>query len=126
MPPLRVILCGARNWTDQLVVEKQLATLEKGSVVINGGAPGLDTIAARVARKLGLEVITVPADWRRLGRAAGPIRNKKMLDLKPDEVWAFHNDITKSKGTKDMLAQAANAKVPSTLFANVGILRWPT
>jgi hypothetical protein len=48
-----------------------------------------------------MPVIAMPADWANHGKAAGPIRNRKMLDLKPDLVLAFHADLTNSKGTKD-------------------------
>lgn len=38
---------------------------------------------------------------------AGPIRNKQMLlEERPDKVVAFHNDLSKSRGTADMLRQA--------------------
>lgn len=54
-----------------------------------------------------------PADWKQYGKAAGPIRNKQMLDEgQPDLVLCFHDDIEKSKGTKNMyeLAKARGIK----------------
>ncbi len=35
----------------------------------------------RAARQLGWPVEVLPADWRRHGRAAGPIRNRELLEL---------------------------------------------
>lgn len=75
-------------------------------IIMTGGASGADTIAHEVAKKLGLETIVVEAEWNKYGRAAGPLRNRKMLDLKPEGVIAFHRDIQKSKGTIDCMREA--------------------
>lgn len=50
-----------------------------------------------------------PADWKRYGMAAGPIRNRRMLkEGKPDIVIAFAG----GRGTADMVRQAKAAGVP--------------
>jgi hypothetical protein len=49
-------------------------------VVIAGGARGADTIAAEWAEHRGIPAEVYMADWERLGRKAGPIRNQRMLD----------------------------------------------
>jgi hypothetical protein len=50
----------------------------------------------------------MPADWNTLGRAAGPIRNGRMLrDGLPDAVIAFAGGI----GTANLVAQARAAGV---------------
>lgn len=80
------------------------------TVVIHGAARGADTEAAWLARGRGLAVEAFPADWRKHGRAAGPLRNQRMLDEgKPDLVIAFSG----GKGTADMVrrAEAAGVKV---------------
>ena len=41
-----------------------------------------------------------PADWNRLGRAAGPIRNEEMAEVS-DALIAFWDG--KSRGTKSMI-----------------------
>jgi len=63
-------------------------------------------MAAQIASDLGLTVIGIPADWTRYGRAAGPIRNRLMLEYKPFIVAAFHEDIKSSKGTKNTVVTA--------------------
>ncbi len=68
-----------------------------------------------------IEALEFKADWLKEGRAAGPIRNKKMLvEGKPDLVVAFHNDIDASKGTKNMLKQAQKAGIATRLFTEEG------
>ena len=42
-----------------------------------------------------------PADWKKYGKSAGPIRNREMLKMDPDIVLIFHDDPKNSKGTKD-------------------------
>jgi hypothetical protein len=76
------------------------------TVIVHGAARGADTIAGETARILGMPVEAYPADWNKHGRSAGPIRNRKMLDTKPDLVIAFHEDIESSKGTKDCVNEA--------------------
>jgi hypothetical protein len=54
-----------------------------------------------------------PADWDKYGKAAGPIRNKQMLDEgKPQAVIAFSYDLARSRGTANMVAQARDAGLP--------------
>jgi hypothetical protein len=115
---MTVLVCGDRNWTDQAAIERELAAVEGDiETVVNGGARGADTCAARAARKLGLGIVTCLADWKKYGKAAGPKRNEAMLRLtSPDLVLAFHPDITQSKGTKHMVGIAEAAGVPVKVF----------
>lgn len=78
--------------------------------IIQGGAPGADTCAKHWATRNLVPVETVKADWKAHGRAAGPIRNQRMIDeFRPDIVMAFPG----GRGTTDMVerAKAAGIKV---------------
>lgn len=75
-------------------------------LVITGGASGIDTIAFHKASKLGICNEVVEADWTTHGKVAGVIRNRKMLLLEPDVVWAFYPTSGITKGTKDMVSSA--------------------
>src|SRR5262245_14640856 len=68
---VRVLVTGTREWTDRVPIERELACLVAGSVVIHGAARGVDRLAGEVAAALGFEVIACPADWKKFGRAAG-------------------------------------------------------
>lgn len=62
-----------------------------------------------LATLMDMSVLEFPADWKKYGRAAGPIRNTEMLVKgKPDLVIAFHYNLDRSKGTKDMIQQSLN------------------
>jgi len=82
------------------------------SCVIEGEAKGADTMAREWAEHSGISVEKYPADWDTYKRAAGPIRNKQMIDEgKPDVVIGFHQDLESSKGTKNMQTQSLKAKL---------------
>lgn len=86
--------------------------------IIHGAAKGADSIAGRLAEKnKDFEVEAFPADWKQYGKAAGPIRNKQMLDSGLDLVFAFHNDLSKSKGTKHMVEICRKAGIPVGVFS---------
>jgi len=117
---VKVLVCGSRGWKDPLPINAMLAgfdVLAEGGgdrvTVIHGGARGADTLAKSLAVQWGLDVIDEPADWDTYGRAAGPIRNQKMLDkYQPDVVLAFRT-YGKSTGTDDMVARARKAGIPT-------------
>lgn len=95
------------------MVKARLAKLPADTIIVHGVARGADTIAGEVAKKLGMSVEEYPADWKKFGRSAGPIRNRVMLDTKPDLVIAFHNNIEESKGTKDCVTEARRRGIPT-------------
>jgi len=117
---MRVLVCGDRNWTNRASIYSQLQLLRKLHVgpitVIEGGANGADTLAKSCAWQLQMDVEEYPADWARFGKSAGPKRNQLMLDTGIHKVLAFHPDLSKSKGTKDMVNRAAQAGVPVFIF----------
>lgn len=131
----RLLVCGDREWIDVRAIAKTLKTFDAHTTtLIHGNARGADRIAGDLGKKLGMQVIPCPAQWRRhdwLGesplkcsrrvckdqdeicRLAGPRRNREMMQLAPQLVIAFHDDLDRSKGTKDMvkLAKANGVKV---------------
>ena len=76
---------GGRDlaWPHQRVAAELLAR-SGGRLVhllLHGGARGADAAIARAAHQLGWSALVLPAEWRRHGRAAGPIRNRQLLAL---------------------------------------------
>lgn len=108
----RVLVCGGRDYGDAARVFSVLDEFHGGSritAVVTGAAPGADTLAERWARERRIPVERYPADWKAHGRAAGPIRNARMLDeARPDAVVAFPG----GRGTADMVSRATKADVP--------------
>jgi len=113
---MKILFCGDRNWENIEYILRIMKTLKEKFgefTVIEGEAKGADSIARECAVELGLPVEKYLADWNNFHRAAGPIRNKQMLDEgKPNGVVAFHPNIELSKGTKNMVCLARKANIP--------------
>lgn len=75
-------------------------------------------MAREIAEELNIPFKPFPANWTKHGKAAGPIRNREMLDENPDLVLAFHTDIENSKGTADTLCEAEDRGI---IYALIGI-----
>ncbi len=103
---MKVVVCGGRDWTNGRLIKKRLIELPCNTIIVEGGCRGADLIAREVALEIGLEVVEFPAAWKKYGKPAGAKRNIKMLDTKPHLVLAFHDDISKSKGTKHIVGEA--------------------
>ncbi len=73
-----LLVCGSRDWSAVQRVADELAFYPSTCEVMHGAARGADAIAGRVATRWGCKVHARPAEWDRLGRKAGPIRNGEM------------------------------------------------
>ena len=58
-------------------------------VLVHGGGPGVERIAARWAERNGVDQVVCKPDWDRHGRAAPFRRNEELLNLLPKGVIAF-------------------------------------
>ena len=58
-------------------------------VLVHGGGPGVERIAAQWAERNGVHQIVCKPDWNRHGRAAPFRRNDELLNLLPKGVIAF-------------------------------------
>lgn len=123
---MRLLVCGSRHWDDFETLSLCLdwfydAFHASGFCVIEGGAKGADQLAGKwvaVQKRAGraIEHKVFEADWKRHGRAAGPMRNQVMLDVgKPHAVIAFTPDLSKSIGTANMVHKAQNHRLPVVL-----------
>lgn len=105
---VRVLICGGVDFCDFDFLESECDRLiPAGSniEIVAGGAAGADALAEIYARKKGFRLSVFPAKWSRYGKAAGPIRNRKMVDYisEDDErmVIAFWNGF--SRGTANTI-----------------------
>jgi len=114
---MRVIVCGDRNWDDHKIMLREMKKLPPDTIIVEGGCRGADKLAARIAKSLGFQVEEHPAKWEVHRKAAGPIRNKEMLDAGADLVLAFHKDFANSKGTKHMVTIARKAGITTYVYS---------
>lgn len=78
-------------------------------IIISGKARGVDSAAIDWAITQWAQWEEYPADWKKYGNRAGPIRNQQMIDEgKPDLVIAFPG----GGGTADMVRRSKKAGIP--------------
>ena len=116
---VRVLVTGSRAWADSAVVEGVLDRLRAEHsdrlVVVHGACRwGADVLADRWARRRGVAVERWPADWARLGRRAGMVRNAAMVASRPDLCLAFIRD--RSPGASHCAAAAEAAGIRTVRY----------
>ena len=107
----RFIICGGRDYADREFVYFKLNILLRydwNFVLVHGACRGADMLAAEWGEITQVVVEPHPANWDELGRAAGMIRNKEMLDTGVDGIVAFPGGV----GTAGMVNMARRAGVP--------------
>ena len=121
VPTMKFLVTGDRDWKNREVIYSRLNNIPRRWSLVHGAARGADSIAADLWGNIAGEELLIPvlANWSKWGKRAGPIRNKQMLNENPDiqMVIAFHNDISVSKGTKDMVMQAIRKGVPVEIIS---------
>jgi hypothetical protein len=82
---MRILVSGTRETLTE-IQKKVISDImdryngEGDHTLIHGGCTGVDTFAFSLAEEKGWTVITEMVDWS-LGRSAGPIRNRKMVEV---------------------------------------------
>lgn len=80
------------------------------SMIVSGGASGVDRIAKEYAIEHDIQYVEFPANWDIYGRGAGPIRNKQIVE-NSDIVFAFPSQSSKGTLNTMMLAKMMNKKL---------------
>lgn len=106
---MKLAIVGSRDFNDydELVrfIESKF-DLSRIDTVVSGGAKGADALAERFAEEHNMKMIVKKAQWERYGRAAGPKRNKLIIE-EADVVAAFPT--SKSTGTRNSMQLARKA-----------------
>jgi hypothetical protein len=105
---VKVLICGGRDFEGAEFLGRVLEGLNISSL-LHGGARGADRLAGLWAKGKGIPVEVWEAEWEEYGKAAGALRNERMLrEGEPDLVVAFEG----GRGTEDMVRRARRAGVP--------------
>ena len=76
--------------------------------VVSGNCQGADRLGELYAERHNVKCTVFPAQWKKYGKAAGPVRNSEMIKYAADSevptVVAFISP--RSKGTKDTVSKA--------------------
>lgn len=114
----RIIVCGGRFFNDVALLWRSLDEIhnttpitllvEGASDDVTGPYVGADFWAHQWALARQVPCLRQRAEWKKLGKRAGPIRNSEMLTrYLPDALVALPGD----RGTADMVAKARRAGV---------------
>ena len=107
----KVVIGGCRDYNDYVFFKSRLDAILKNEkneiIIISGHCSGVDIMGEKYAAENGFNVEIFIPEWEKYGRAAGPIRNKKMVEC-ADLVIAFWDG--RSKGTSSLIKYAQNSK----------------
>ncbi len=108
---MKLIIAGCRDMHDPVVFRAAMEACPfHPTEIVQGGAPGVDTLASLWGAHKGIPVKEFKADWDLHGRSAGPIRNRQMA-LYADALLAIWDGV--SRGTKNMIDEAKAAATPT-------------
>lgn len=93
---MKIAIVGSRDYRSPATVTDYVAALPVDTIIVSGGARGVDTWAERAARARGLAVEIYPANWDKYGKRAGFVRNHDIVKA-ADKIVAFWDG--QSRGT---------------------------
>ena len=103
---MKVLITGSRSGKIETL---QPYLPKETTMVLCGGAKGVDADAKRLAEEMQIEVVEFLPDYKRYGRGAPIVRNGQMLD-EADFVLAFWNGT--SRGTAYVIEQCRKRGIP--------------
>lgn len=115
---MKIIIAGSRFWPptsyEVQCALKDAGWLDKIEEVVCGMAPGGDTSGRKWAIESSIAVKDFPADWERLGKRAGPLRNRAMADYADAAIIFWDGS---SSGSVNMCAQMNIARKPVRVYS---------
>ena len=105
----KVIIAGSRSFVDYEKLRSVCDSIlpnqysEPRISILSGTSSGSDSLGERYANERGFALNRYPANWKQYGRAAGPIRNRQMVE-DADAAIVFWDG--QSRGTKNLIEEA--------------------
>jgi len=112
---VKVAIVGSRSYARLERVRESVRSLPSHTIVVSGGARGVDRTAAETARTCGLQVIEFLPDWNRYGKSAGFRRNEQIVS-EAERVVAFWDG--RSRGTQHSIQLARDLGKPVEIVGN--------
>jgi len=110
----KVAVVGSRTFTDGEFLRNRLREIDDIDILISGGCPtGADAFAKEYAQIADIVYEEYPANWKKHGLAAGPLRNQQIV-MAANLLVAFWDGV--SEGTKNAIELAAHYKVPTIVY----------
>jgi hypothetical protein len=121
---MKVAVVGSRDFPRLDLVRQFVWEQERTTVIVTGGAHGVDEAALMEARRLGMDYELYLPEWQIFGKRAGALRNQQIVDA-ADEVVAFWDG--KSRGTQITMDMAKRAGKPlKVISSSLDPLQEPT
>ena len=115
-----ILICGGRHFDNYNLLEStvtnyliQQGIKNKNLEIVSGHCPGADLLGEKFSKEHKTALRVFPAQWTRYGKAAGPLRNKEMINY----LSSFDNKLViafvspNSKGTRNTIALARKLKI---------------
>lgn len=109
---MKTIIAGTRSFSDYSLLEEVMDEVHSHfnvSEVVSGTAKGADRLGELWASERSVRLVKFPADWKKLGKAAGPIRNLEMA-VYSELLVSFWDGA--SSGTKNMITHMESLSKP--------------
>lgn len=107
---MKLLIAGSRN-IDNIDLEKFVS--KEVTLIISGGAKGVDTLAERYADKKGISKLILRPKYNLYGKGAPLKRNIEMIEI-ADHILIFWDG--KSRGTKFTIDTAQKMNKPITVI----------
>ncbi len=115
----KILICGSRHFDDYSLLEttvngiREQLKFEEDIEIVSGHCVGADLLGETYAQKNNVSLKTLHADWQEHGKAAGPIRNKKMVDyIKGGNSCVIAFAGNNSRGTMNTISLAKKEGIP--------------
>lgn len=113
--PIYVCICGGREFRDVSVLNVTMARIRMErpiAAVITGGQRGADKMGTLWGMTHRFPTREINARWKAQGRAAGPIRNGKLVEALLLQKCPVVVALPGETGTHDMIVQSRQAGIP--------------
>lgn len=114
---MKTAVIGSRTFDNYEQLKTILDNMgDKPTEIISGGANGADALAERYAQENNLPLTIHLANWQAYGRAAGPIRNKQLIE-DCEQVVAMWDGQSKGTPHSIKIAQKLNRPTKLVIYA---------
>jgi len=112
---MKLAVVGSKSFKDYEKLKEVLDEYEDVEEIVSGGAVGADSLAERYAIEHHIPIKVFYPNWSKYGKAAGPIRNKLIIQ-RADKVVAFYNGHSRGTESSMRYANSMNKDLKIVMF----------
>ena len=110
---ITLAIVGTRTFDNYKLLKEKVNKINKKTkinMIVSGGCRGTDKLAEKYAQEKNIPVKTYIPNWKKYGKAAGPIRNDLIIE-NSDKVIAFWDQVSKGNLSSINLAKQMNKEL---------------